>query len=155
MKLIILDFQGTLIDHSDPPQLFPGTMDCLKILKTRFLLALVTEGKAINNLTFLLQTLGIHQFFDYIFHAKNTDFTKLNGSAYSQMLTLTGITAEETIVIGDHPLADIKGAHAAGLRAIRLVQGKYSSLAATDHLEEADAQFDSLQSCVFSIINNA
>lgn len=144
MNLILLDLQGTLLDHSTPPLLFPDTIHCLQELKERFILALVTEGKKITDINALLSQYSLNHFFRVVLHTRNTALTKIDGSAFLYVLNEVGVTPDETIVIGDVPAVDIRGAKAVGILSVRIRRGKYSVMEATSTTEQADFEVTSL-----------
>ena len=138
MKVIAFDFQGTLADHSNPPQLFSGVKQVLDILKDKCILIVISEGRDIDNLDKLLMNLKIKQYFKHIIHLKGTSLRKADGSAFLDLIRKLDIQPLDLIVVGDVPASDIRGAKLIGAMGIRIRSGKYTSLEALTDIEKAD-----------------
>tara|TARA_Y100000310_G_C20321829_1_gene641090 strand:- start:17 stop:487 length:471 start_codon:yes stop_codon:yes gene_type:complete len=153
MKTIVFDLQGTLIDHSKPPKLFSDTIACLKQLKNKFRLALVSEGEALTDVEGLLQRLGIWLHFELVLHLKGTPFQKRDGSGFYKAAEMLETDPTNIIVVGDVPLTDIKGAKVVGATAIRIRRGKYVSMEASCKEEQEDFEIKSLKE-LLNIVRN-
>lgn len=67
-----------------------------------------------------IDTLQLRRFFDQIVISEETGYRKPDERIYRIALERLGTSAEETLIIGDHPENDIWGAAQAGIRGIWL-----------------------------------
>ena len=74
-----------------------------------------------------LRKLGINQFFDAVVVSHENGWRKPHTKIFRDALEKLGVEAEEAVFIGDNPLEDIKGAHAAGLKTV-FVASQFFSL---------------------------
>lgn len=139
MRVLVFDFQGTLVKHGTPSALFPDSRACLQALDGATL-ALVSTGTGIENLEVLLTELGIRQYFRAVLHLQGTTLRKEDGSAFLVIAETLGVPPSELLVIGDVPAADIAGAHRCGAKAIRVRRGKYARINPRSAEEHADIE---------------
>ncbi|MNV36296.1 Pyrimidine 5'-nucleotidase YjjG [compost metagenome] len=95
-------------------------VDVLKYCKERgYILGLVTNGKVdIQNTK--IDTLALREYFKAIVISGEVEIAKPDPKIYQLALDRLGVTAEQTLFIGDHPVNDIWGAGKAGLQGIWL-----------------------------------
>jgi putative hydrolase of the HAD superfamily len=91
-------------------ELFPEVIPTLKALGKRFRLIAVTNGNA------NLETIGIRHLFDHVVTAAMAGAAKPAPQVFEMAVRIGGASKAETLHIGDHPLYDVEGARAAGLR---------------------------------------
>ncbi len=83
-----------------------------------------TEGSSLKQWDKLIR-LGLHHFFDYVFvsdeigHAKGRKF-------FSRVLKKLNLKPRECVIVGDKMDADIAPARGLGIRAVRVLAGKYA-----------------------------
>jgi putative hydrolase of the HAD superfamily len=109
------DFYATYHDCCMP---FPGVYNLLTTLRMRHLkLGILTNGEH----TFQMRTieaLNIGGFFDAILTSEQEQLKKPDARLFDRAVQRLGIAASEAVFVGDHPIVDIAGARAAGLKAI-------------------------------------
>lgn len=81
-------------------------------------------------------SLGLHHYFDEIITSEDFGVKKPDPKPFKKALEVLGTKPEETFMIGDWPDRDVKGAKAAGIRA---VWAKYGDTFGT---KESGAEFD-------------
>jgi 2-haloalkanoic acid dehalogenase type II len=91
-------------------ELFPEVLPALETLGERFRLIAVTNGNA------NLETIGIRHLFDDVITATMAGAAKPAPQVFDMAVKAGGASKAETLHIGDHPLYDVEGARAAGLR---------------------------------------
>jgi len=115
-----------------------GATRVLEQLKNRgFKLGIVTNGRTALQ-TSVIQRLGFDSFTDGIAISEQVGAKKPDGRIFRHALHLVGGVAGSTIMIGDDFEADVRGAHAAGIRSV-LFKGQHRSPAtgAAMTMEEA------------------
>jgi len=70
-----------------------------------------------------LEKLGLKKFFDTTVASVDVGFPKPNPEIFQLTLANLGLIAEEVMMVGDNPIADIHGAHNMGMRTVRLMRG--------------------------------
>jgi putative hydrolase of the HAD superfamily len=81
-------------------------------------------------------SLGLHHYFDEIITSEDFGVKKPDPKPFRKALEVLGTKPEETFMVGDWPDRDVKGAKAAGIRAI---WAKYGDTFGT---KESGAEFD-------------
>ena len=84
----------------------------LETLATRYCLGVITNGNAD------IRRLGLADYFRFAVSAEQLGIGKPDPRPFQEALRLAGISANQAVHIGDHPLDDIAGARQAGLQAI-------------------------------------
>ena len=107
---------------------FPGVAAALSRLWARVPLALVTDGDpGIQRAK--LAALGLGHAFAAVVFSDELDggraARKPNPAPFLHAASLLGVTPKAVVVVGDRPEKDVDGAHAAGMRAIRVRTGEY------------------------------
>ena len=90
--------------------IFPGVIPALEALGERFRLIAVTNGNA------NLESIGIRHLFDDVVTAAMAGAAKPASVVFDMAVRVGGASKQETLHVGDHPLYDVDGARAAGLR---------------------------------------
>ena len=98
--------------------LFPYTTEILGYLKTKgYLLHLVTNGfESIQHNK--LSSSNLRNYFEEVITSEASNSLKPNREIFNYALNITGALLQESIMIGDNPDADIKGAMNAGLDTV-------------------------------------
>jgi len=65
-----------------------------------------------------LALLGLEQAFDTVVISGEEGVRKPDEEIFRRALVRLGVAAHEALFVGDHPVADVEGAHRAGLRAV-------------------------------------
>lgn len=73
-----------------------------------------------------LRKLGINKFFNVVLVSEAVGWRKPHVKIFEEALKKLGVTAEETVYVGDSPLEDIKGANTAGIKTIFVPSQFYS-----------------------------
>jgi putative hydrolase of the HAD superfamily len=103
-------------------QLYPEVPEVLEQLRPRFKLAVVSNFD--GRLRFILQHLGISNYFSYIFISSELGADKPDPEIFRRTLKVMHLDAMEVLHVGDDPERDWKTAKAAGLSVFKLERGK-------------------------------
>jgi putative hydrolase of the HAD superfamily len=96
-------------------RLSPDTLATLKTLRTRGLkVGMITNGPTYWQ-TLKIESMGIAPLFDAILISGSEGIEKPDPRIFARAVERCGVTASESMFVGDHPEADILGAKAAGL----------------------------------------
>lgn len=98
-------------------QLDAGVADCLDALKSRYRLGLITNGPSWTQRAKILQ-LQLARWFEVMIVSEEFGVHKPDAAIFHHALAQLAVTAADTVMIGDNPDADIRGAHAVGMRAV-------------------------------------
>ncbi len=90
--------------------IFPEVIPALEELGAHFRVIAVTNGNA------NLESIGIRHLFDDVVTAAMAGAAKPAPEVFDLAVQVGGASKEETLHVGDHPLYDVDGARAAGLR---------------------------------------
>ena len=95
-----------------------GTLETLEELRRRGMkLGVITNGPREMQRR-KLAVLGLERAFDTIVVSGEEGVRKPDAEIFRRALDRLGVAAHEAMFVGDHPVADIEGAHGAGLRAV-------------------------------------
>jgi putative hydrolase of the HAD superfamily len=92
--------------------LFPGALPLLSTLQQDYQLAALTNGNSD------IQVIGIDRFFDFSTSAEVIGTKKPGREMFDEMMNHFGVAPESIVHIGDHPIDDIAGAAAVGLKTV-------------------------------------
>jgi putative hydrolase of the HAD superfamily len=112
-----------LLDHyrSSYPRFgapFPDAVPTLIALRARGIaLGVVTNGR-VDTQSAKLERLGLSPFFAATLISEGEGVRKPDRQIFERALARLGVEAKDAWHVGDHPMADIAGAHAAGLTAV-------------------------------------
>jgi len=99
--------------------IFPEVVPALEVLGEHFKLIAVTNGNA------NLELIGIRHLFDSVLTAAMAGAAKPAPEIFDMAVQMGGASKEETLHVGDHPLYDVDGARAAGLRTAWVNRGAF------------------------------
>jgi putative hydrolase of the HAD superfamily len=105
-------------------KLYPEVPGVLKQLQPRFQLAVVSNFD--GRLRFILQHMGISNFFTHIFVSSEIGADKPDPEIFRRALKLIDLKPNEVLHVGDDPERDWEAASAAGLSIFRLDRQKNS-----------------------------
>lgn len=105
-----------------PPAMLPGAWQMLRTLSRRFTLAVISDtgfasGRAQDR---LLEKDGARKFFAATIYSMDVGHAKPRPEIFAAAVQTLGIPPHEVIHVGDNERTDVRGAIAAGFRAIRL-----------------------------------
>lgn len=93
-------------------RLFAEVHPTLEHLANHYQLGVITNGNAD------VRRLGLADYFQFALCAEELGIGKPDPLPFQHALARAGVAAEHAVHIGDHPVDDIAGAQAAGLRAV-------------------------------------
>lgn len=99
-------------------ELYPEVTEVLEQLRPRFQLVVISNFD--GRLRFILQHLGISNYFSYIFISSELGADKPDPEIFRRALKIMQLNADEVLHVGDDPERDWKAAAAAGLLVFRL-----------------------------------
>ncbi len=112
---LLRDYENQFI-HSCVP--FAHLRDTLDILKAEgYLMGVITNGRETFQ-TRTIQGLGIKNYFEVILISEVEGVRKPDAEIFNRALQKLGVTAEQSIFVGDHPTADVWGAMSVGMKAV-------------------------------------
>lgn len=106
-------------------ELFPEVLEVLSELQQRYQLAVISNFD--GRLRFVLEHLGVRDFFEHIFLSSELGADKPNPEIFHRSLKIMTVSADEVLHVGDDPERDWGAASAAGLHVFKLDR-KTSSL---------------------------
>ncbi len=99
--------------HRDrDPALFPDTIPGLDALRADYRLGLLSNGSR------LPETVGLAGYFESIVFAQDHRVAKPDKGIFDVVERELGVGPEACVLVGDHPVNDVAGAHGAGWRAV-------------------------------------
>lgn len=112
------EFGAAYIERSPTKNnVFDGTHDTLTYLKERYQLHIITNG--FTEVQYLkLKNCDLTHFFDLILCTEEVGVNKPNPLVFQTALERTQASPSESVMIGDNPETDIKGAQNCGLHTI-------------------------------------
>ena len=105
-------------------ELYPEVPEVLEQLRPRFQLAVTSNFD--GRLRFILQHLGVSNYFSYIFISSELGADKPDPEIFRRALKLTHLNPDEVLHVGDDPERDWKAAKEAGLIVFQLDRPKNS-----------------------------
>jgi HAD superfamily hydrolase (TIGR01509 family) len=101
--------------HRDrDPALFSDTIPALDALQTDYRLGLLSNGSR------LPETVGLAGYFESVVFAQDHRVAKPDRGIFEVVERELGVGPEGCVLVGDHPVNDVAGAHGAGWRAVCL-----------------------------------
>jgi putative hydrolase of the HAD superfamily len=125
-----------------PPMLDEGARDALRTLRgLGYTLAVVSNTMRTPGATLrrVLERYGVLSCFDHIAFSDEVGVRKPGPAIFRGALHALGVDPARAIHVGDDPILDVDGAHAAGMRAVQVTASSLESLA-----REPDAVVPSL-----------
>jgi putative hydrolase of the HAD superfamily len=98
-------------------ELYSGVLTTLAALKPKYRLAALSDGQSVWGLP-ELHAVGLDSYFDPLFISSDFGYRKPDPRLFTQILKRMGLTAAETIFIGNDMYRDVFGAKTAGLRTV-------------------------------------
>ena len=99
--------------HRDrDPALFPDTLPGLDALRAHYRLGLLSNGSR------LPETVGLAGYFESVVFAQDHRVAKPDKGIFEVAERQLGVGPEACVLVGDHPLNDVAGAHGAGWRSV-------------------------------------
>lgn len=102
--------------HRLDVELFPATIATLDALKSHYRLASLTNGNADVSRT------ALGGYFEFQLRAEQVGAAKPDPALFVEVMRQAGVTAEQTVHVGDSYPHDIVGADNAGIRTVWLTQ---------------------------------
>nr|MDO8115870.1 HAD family phosphatase [Candidatus Sigynarchaeota archaeon] len=117
------------------PPILPGLPSLLDQAKTLGLKLAVCSSTPLQNVTIILERIGLLQYFDALVTAEDVRVGKPDPEAFLKAAEKLGLQKSHVLVIGDS-IHDVKGAMQGGLKIIAVATGKHdvSTLEATHPL---------------------
>jgi HAD superfamily hydrolase (TIGR01509 family) len=101
--------------HRDrDPALFPDTIPTLDALRADYRLGLLSNGSR------LPETVGLAGYFESVVFAQDHRVAKPDRGIFDVVERELGVGPEACVLVGDHPVNDVAGAHRAGWRSVWL-----------------------------------
>lgn len=97
--------------------LFPHALDTLIKLKARYKIGIITNGRE-DLQSAVIDACGLKPFMDVILISETEGVKKPNQDIFMKALNILGVRPQNSVYIGDNPIADIQGAYRAGLKAV-------------------------------------
>jgi len=113
-------------DYLSSLELNPCAEDMLREVSRSCRLGLISNFTYAPVIHAGLRKLGIGQFFSAILVSEDVGWRKPNRKIFQEALKRLGMTAGETVYVGDSPQEDIKGAADAGMRTVFVPSQFYS-----------------------------
>ena len=99
--------------HRDrEPALFPDTIPGLDALRAGYRLGLLSNGSR------LPETVGLASYFESVVFAQDHRVAKPDKGIFEVVERELGVGPEVCVLVGDHPVNDVAGAHGAGWRSV-------------------------------------
>ena len=121
-KIEGIDWRSLLTDYENQFQFhcvpFPALIEMLTTLKQQgYLLGIITNGRGeFQNRA--ISGLGIRDYFETILISEIEGVRKPQPEIFHRTMTRLGVSAQNSVFVGDNPEADITGANQVGLRTI-------------------------------------
>lgn len=96
---------------------FPNLIPMLEQLQNQYSLGMVTNGKGRFQMQ-NIQALHIESYFSSILISEYEGLSKPDPAIFQKVAFQLGLSPSECIYVGDHPINDIKGAQAVGMKAM-------------------------------------
>ena len=97
--------------------LFPGAIDVLNELNSKYKLHIITNGfEEVQDIK--LSKSGLSPFFNHIITSEKAGVKKPHPAIFTYSLKLAGANAVESLMIGDNQLVDVEGALKMGIDAV-------------------------------------
>ncbi len=136
----VVAYERTKVGYLKP---YPRAVPTLLELRKKYRLGVVSNGLAVKQWEKLI-SLGIHHLFDVVATSEEVGVEKPAKEIFLLAVKNLGLKPEECVMVGDRLATDIAGAKSAGLRTIRVRQGKYSQLKPESELQKPDAEINEI-----------
>ena len=140
---IVPELVAVVRDHQPSLWLRPGVIDTLQRLRRDgWRIVILTNGMPAVQAS-KVAALDVARFVDGVLYAEQFALGgKPAAAAFQAALAQLNLPAHSCICVGDDPVCDIRGAHGAGLHAIRIVRAgvtvapRYEADAVIEHIED-------------------
>lgn len=123
-KELALHYDTKFGDHN---VIFSDSARLLEELKNRgYLVGIITNGPSILQ-HHKLDTSGLRKYCDIVVVSGDIDIHKPDPAIFTYTADKLGLKAEECVYVGDHPVNDIQGSLAAGMKPIRMNYGWFKN----------------------------
>jgi putative hydrolase of the HAD superfamily len=122
----------------------PGAVEVIEELRRNYRVGLLTDGP-VRAQRGKLETLGWTDLFDAVVITGALPAGKPDPRTFETVAGDLGVAPGATAVVGDHPVADIRGASDAGMRAIQVLTDRFERAPEADAYVERDALADGLR----------
>jgi HAD superfamily hydrolase (TIGR01509 family) len=130
-------------ESDEPVYPFPDTIPVLAELRKKHQILMVTTG-VWRRQNWKLDQLGIRGLFDEII-INDLRSGKPKDECFRRLLENRGLEAQNVVCVGDRIHSEIKIANRMGMRTVRMLHGRYSSLPPDNELEEPDFTIENLR----------
>ncbi len=114
-RALAADLAVSYFAHRDrDPALFPDTLPGLDALRADYRLGLLSNGSR------LPETVGLAGYFESVVFAQDHRVAKPDKGIFEVVERDLGVGPEACVLVGDHPVNDVAGAHGAGWRSVWL-----------------------------------
>jgi putative hydrolase of the HAD superfamily len=111
--VLAADLGKSYFVHRDrDPALFPDTLPALEALRADYRLGLLSNGSR------LPETVGLAGYFESVVFAQDHRVAKPDKGIFNVVERELGVGPEVCVLVGDHPVNDVAGAHGAGWRSV-------------------------------------
>lgn len=114
-----------------------GAQDLLTDLRERYRLGLLTDGPSRAQYG-KLDALGWRDAFDAVVVTGELPAGKPDQRAFGAILDELGVSPEDAVYVGDHPVADVQGATEAGMYVIQVLRDQHEPSPDADATVEGD-----------------
>jgi HAD superfamily hydrolase (TIGR01549 family) len=121
----------------DLEELYPDTVDTLKVLSNRLKLGVIANQPAGTEERLVRH--GIRNYFDLVFSSTEQGVAKPNPRIFKLAARATGVEPAQIVMVGDRLDNDIRPAKASGWRTIRILRGFHRVQQPRDEADEPDA----------------
>lgn len=112
---LVRDFRAYFDKYCTP---FPNVHSTLGQMKRQgILLGLITNGSGVTQRNKLI-ALNIEKYFDTVLISELEGIKKPDPAIFQRALKRLNVSPNESMFVGDHPITDIQGASALGIRAV-------------------------------------
>ncbi|MFT4923337.1 MAG: putative hydrolase of the HAD superfamily [Haloarculaceae archaeon] len=119
-----------------------GVAELVADLREQYQVGVLTDGP-VRAQWGKLETLGWTDCFDAVVVTGSLPAGKPDRRTFDAILEDLGVAADEAVHIGDHPEADVRGASAAGLLAVQVLDGRFERSPEADaYVEQATLAAD-------------
>jgi HAD superfamily hydrolase (TIGR01549 family) len=99
--------------------LFDDVLEVLTELNKHFKLIAITNGNA------NISAVGLDDHFDFCLNAEDFDLPKPHSEIFKVALSQAGVSSEQCLHVGDHPVHDMQGAKEVGMLTCWLEDGRH------------------------------
>lgn len=139
LKIILRIIEHVRKEVNKRIQLIDGVLEVMSYLKSKDLkIGVLSNGIFVDQASKLIK-LKVDNFVDYLVTSDMYATDKPDPKIFKYLLNKMSVSPNQTLMIGDDLLADIKGSHDIGIRTIYLIDGEsrnvYPKLVKPDYIE--------------------